>query len=124
MKTKINLKTLPAKLNRSISAFVKSATDTNSKKINKSIKKASKIVAKAITKAMNKKEMVNSLTEKFASKKIKANKYASGNVRKGSSSKSAGRKIKKTDRIKVAKLKEAPIVTSELKTPSGTISTQ
>ena len=50
MKAKINRKILRSKLNRTIIAFVKSATVIDSKKISKSIKKASRIVAKAVMK--------------------------------------------------------------------------
>ena len=55
MKIKTDRKALQAKLNRSITTFVKSIGTTNSKKISKSIKRASKIVAKAVAKEIDEK---------------------------------------------------------------------
>lgn len=73
MRTKINRKTLQAKLNHSIGSFLKSTTDTNSKKISKPIKKASRIVAKAVTKTLKlNKKVVNTVTGKYTVKKTRA----------------------------------------------------
>lgn len=125
MKTKIDHKTFQDKLNRRIDAFVKLATDVNSKKISKSIKKASRIIAKAVTKTINKKEVINnSLIKKFASKKIKPTKNTKAKATKYSP-KAGIRKINKTTPVKAAKkLKETPVVTSEVKTRLETMSSQ
>ena len=69
MKNKINRKELQGKLSRTLSTYVKSVTDSNSKKISKSIKKASRIVAKAVTKEINDSEAPNPKKEKTVAKK-------------------------------------------------------
>lgn len=126
MKTKTDHKTFQEKLNRRIDAFVKLATDVNSKKISKSIKKASRIIAKAVTKTMNKNEVVNNSWAKApVFKKIKATKHTKAKAIKNSSPKAGVRKINKTIPVKVAnKLKETPVLTSEAKTRLETISQQ
>src|SRR5688572_28495971 len=126
MKTKINHETFQDKLNRRIDAFVKLATDVNSKKISKSIKKASKIIAKAVTKTLNKKEVViHSWAKGATSKKTEATKHSKTKATNNPSPKAGVRKINKPSSVKVAKkLKETPVVTSQVKTRLEKISPQ
>jgi len=69
MKNKTKRKALQTKLNHSISVFVRSVTETDSKKIIKSIKKASRIVAKAVAKEINKSKALIPALEKPVARK-------------------------------------------------------
>jgi hypothetical protein len=120
MKPAINRKPLQVKLNHLISAYVKSVTDANSKKINKAIKKSSKNIAKAVTKHIKDEKTLNPFWEKSANKKrkIKAKTKSITKVKviKKKSAPKVVRKIRRTKPVKIVQKKEVtPPITSEVK---------
>ena len=116
MKPTISRKALQTKLNRSISACVKSVTDADSKKINKTIKKACKNIAKAVTKHIKDEKTLNPFWEKSSNKKRKVKTKAKVKVVKKKSSPKVVRKIRRTKPVKIVQKKEViPPITSEVK---------
>ena len=114
MKTKMNRKALQAKLNHTLSDYVKSVTDASSKKISKSIKKASKIVAKAVTKEINASEASNPFKEKPVARKRIVKKQTKAKAVKAIKRLSLPRvvhKVNKVAPVKVSQKKyEIPVI--------------
>lgn len=109
MKTKTNRKALQVKLNLFLSAFVKSVTNADSKRIRKSAKKASRMVAKAICKTVNESDGQLHVGEKPVVKKSSVAKRKRAVKKQGKVTavkylrKKRTHKIKKTVPVKVAK---------------------
>ena len=111
MKTKMNRKALQAKLNHTLSDYVKSVTDASSKKISKSIKKASKIVAKAVTKEINASEASNPFKEKPVARKRIVKKQTKVKAIKRLSLPRVVHKVNKVAPVKVSQKKyEIPVI--------------
>jgi|ERR1035437_365292 hypothetical protein len=111
MKTKMNRKALQAKLNHTLSDYVKSVTNADSKKISKSIKKASKIVAKAVTKEINASEASNPFKEKPVARKRIVKKQTKVKAIKRLSLPRVVHKVNKVAPVKVSQKKyEIPVI--------------
>ena len=114
MKNKTDRKTLQVKLKHTLSAYVKSVTTADSKKISKSIKKASKMVAKAVTKEINASKALNPIKGKTVTPKRAIKKQTQPKAIKRLSLPRVAHKINKIVPVKSSSKKhEVPFISHD-----------
>ena len=114
MKNKMDRKALKVKLNHALSAYVRSVTTADSKKISKSIMKASKMVAKAVAKEINASKALNPIKVKTVTPKRAIKKQTLPKAIKRLSLPRVSRKINKVVPVKSSSKKhEVPFISHD-----------